>query len=323
MGLIARRLTFSLLAALVAIIMSLWWQQAHFVDLFPPIEAARRLLSGIDPYSTYAFLYRGLPNAPYPLTSLIALSPFALFPGQFAIAAAWGTFNGLLVYGMLKVAKPWRFLIFLTTPYILAFCLHQFSVLMAAIYLLPSLLPLTLVKPQGGIPIILVHLTKRRLLWIVGFVLITVLIYPAWPLAWWHYAKNYDGIIPLLLLPLGPLMVVALLKWREKDTAFLFLMACMPQRVMYDIVPLYLLPKSFRQMAILCILSWATFIPLLFMVKDWWFPEQQVRYSLIACYLPLLVMQVAPVLSEKAKGWLAFRSNVSENTAINHPKSVG
>ena len=170
---------------------------------------------------------------------------------------------------------------------------------MSAILLLPSLLPLALIKPQTGLPIILINLTWRRLLALVMFISLAFIVYPGWPLAWYAQAKNYDGVIPLLALPLGPLMLLALLKWREKDMRFLFLMACVPQRALYDLTPLYLLPKSLRQMLAACFLSWAAFVPLLAANYYWGSPPRQVFLSLAFVYLPLLAMQFIPTLAAK------------------------
>lgn len=287
---------FPLLIAIIAASLSLWWQRVYWVDLNPPLCSARRLLSGEDPYSGCQTWYIDTPAAAYPLTTIIAFIPFSLLPGKVGAAVLWGAISGLLVYGLITNGKPHQWLIFLSSPYWIAFVYHQFSPLMAAIMLLPSLLPLALIKPQIGLPVILTNLTKRRLFTMFILILLTILVYPLWLRGWFLSVRSYDGVIPLLVLPLGPLLLLGLLKRKDKDVLFLFLMACVPQRSLYDLTPLFLLPKSFRQMLIACYLSWVAVVPLLLSKSVWATPTNQVLLSLVFIYFPLLIFQFIPEL---------------------------
>jgi hypothetical protein len=287
---------FPLLIAIIAASLSLWWQRVYWVDLNPPLCSARRLLSGEDPYSGCQTWYIDSPAAAYPLTTIITFIPFSLLPGKVGAAVLWGVISGLLAYGLSSNGKPHQWLIFLSSPYWIAFIFHQFSPLMAAIMLLPLLLPLALIKPQIGLPVILTNLTRRRFLIIIIFLLLTILVYPRWPLSWLLSVRSFDGVIPLLVLPLGPLLLLALLKYKNKDVLFLFLMACVPQRSLYDLTPLFLLPKSFREILIANFLSWVAVVPLLLSTSAWTSPTNQVLLSLTFIYLPLLIFQFIPEL---------------------------
>jgi len=280
----------ALAATVITALLSAWWQRSYWVDLYPPLCSSGLLVSGENPYSTCYTDYHGRPGAPYPLTTLIAFLPFSLLPGPYLGAAViWGLFNGLLVYGLLLKGKPWLWLLFLSAPYWTSFAYHQFSPLIAAVYLLPALLPLALIKPQIGAPVILSQLTWRRLIAVLLFIALTFIVYPGWLPAWFGSARNYDGAIPLLLLPLSLLLLPFIVKFRDPEVRFVLLMACVPQRSLYDLTALYLLPRNLKHMLALCYLGWVAFLPLLF--SDYWrIPANEVKLSILFVYLPLLLM---------------------------------
>ena len=65
------------------------------------------------------------------------------------------------------------------------------------------------------------------------------------------------ALFPILLWP-GPLLVLALWKYRDRDARFLFLSALMPQRWFYDSLTLWLIPKSRREIVWTVFLSSGT-----------------------------------------------------------------
>lgn len=287
------QLSVSLVFAALAALLSYWWQQTYWVDLNPPLCSSRLLLAGRNPYESCYTSYADLPAAAYPMTTLVAFLPFAILPGSYlAPALIWGVFNGLLMFGLLKNGKPWQMLVFLSAPYWICFTFHQFSVLVAAVALLPSLLPLALLKPQNGLPVILTNLTWRRVVGMAVFLAATFALFPRWLGAWYlSSARNYDGLIPLLMVPFSLFLLVGLLRLSDPRVRFLLLMACMPQRALYDLVPLFLLPRTIRQMLVACFVSWAGFAVLVWsggMVA----PQKQVLISLGFVYLPILSMLV-------------------------------
>ncbi len=280
------------LAVLITALMSLWWQQDYWVDLNPPVCATRLLVQGENPYSACYTYYYDLPSAPYPLTTFLAFLPFMLIPSDpAAIAMIWASMNGVLIYGLLKHRKPWLFLIFLSPPYWAAFVYHQFSPLIAGVYLLPQLLPLALLKPQIGLPVILQKLNFRRLIAILAFIGLSFVFYPTWLVEWFGAGKNYDGVIPLLVFPLNLLFLIGAFKFRDQRVQFVLLMACVPQRAIYDLTALYLLPKNLRQMLVLCLVGWLSFLPY-FTANYWKVPVKEVPLSIIFFYLPLLLILV-------------------------------
>lgn len=246
---------------------------------------------GFDPYGGACIIqWHGIIYPPNPLTTIIAAIPFAPFGWVIGGMLLWSSINALLVFALLKNGKPWQFLIFTSAAYWQAFRTLQWSPLMAAILLLPGLIPLTLVKPQIGLPVFLTKFNRRRILICLVFGLSTFIIDPTWIFRWLPQIKSYDGYIPLLILPFGPLIALSLLRWRQADNRFLFLMSAVPQRGLYDLTALWLIPKSAAQMLMLSGFSWIAWI------GGWFLNQSQNKLASIAfVYLPALVLVLWPL----------------------------
>ena len=52
-----------------------------------------------------------------------------------------------------------------------------------------------------------------------GVVLLTLIAMPRWPLLWLGQLQHYEHFIPLLVLP-GPLLLLALWRYRDKDNYY-------------------------------------------------------------------------------------------------------
>lgn len=229
-------------------------------DMSWPLCAAHALLAGTDPYVPPCYvMYDGEWQATMPLTT--ALVPLPFLPlGGLAASAVFGVTSGLLAFGLLREGPAWRLLLFTSAIYWQAFKWLQWSPLVTAVALLPWLLPLALVKPQIAIPVVLTRLTWRRALACALFVALTFAVDPTWPLRWWPTTGTYTGYIPLLVLPLGPLLLLALTRWRQEPARFLFLMAAVPQRASYDQTALWLIPQTPGEMLALSVWSWIALV---------------------------------------------------------------
>jgi hypothetical protein len=106
----------------------------------------------------------------------------------------------------------------------------------------PLLLPATMAKPQLGIPVAFTSLSKRGVLACIAVIALAFLVMPRWPWYWIAHFQRYQRFIPLLVFP-GPLLVLALLRWRRLDGRLLFLMSVVPQRWLYDPLILWLIPE--------------------------------------------------------------------------------
>lgn len=222
-----------------------------FIDLWLAHGSAQKLLAGQDPYS---YPTNGWPSNP--LTTILVLIPFAALPLTTAAPIIFGTSTGLLVYGMLSNGEMWRLWTLLSFPYVFSMILAQWSPLMLAILFLPSLYSAILIKPHIGLGIGITHFTIKRSI-ITGLLFcLTFLVDPDWVFSWVKQIGNYDGFIPSFVFP-GILIVLLALFFIKTPRGRYFILFCFtPQRLWYDQLLLWWLPRSNRSMIWLTFSSW-------------------------------------------------------------------
>lgn len=202
-------------------------------DLQWPVNAARRLLAGEDPYAPTGN------NWPVnPMTTVLIVLPFSWLPDGALSALFVGLSSFLLVWGILCSGKPYMLFVFLSIPYASAFYYAQWSILIGAVWYLPGLLPLTLAKLQIGISVALARWKWGRVTMVIAGSLVatTFLVYPTWIGPFLSQIGGYDGRIPITILPFGPVLLLLGLRWRDPQARLLFLLALMPQRTYYDLL---------------------------------------------------------------------------------------
>jgi hypothetical protein len=118
------------------------------------IRLARRLISRESLYDS--------PFEQYPLTAGLFAVPFVRLRPEIAAGLFYGISSTLLAFGLTKHSYR-RLLIFLTYPYCAGLLAVQWSPIIAASAFFPLLLPITMAKPQIGIPVFLTRLTRRGL----------------------------------------------------------------------------------------------------------------------------------------------------------------
>jgi hypothetical protein len=259
-----------------------WFLLHHFnqgaADFQWAIRAARYALDGRNPYDT--------PLEQYPMTAALFALPFVRLVPDVAAGIFFGLSSALLALGLTRHGYS-RLLVFLAYPYWGAILTAQWSPLIAASAFFPLLLPLTMAKPQIGLPVALTHMTRRGFAACVLWGLLSLALMPRWPLLWWHQLGSYQHFVPLLVLP-GPLLVLALVRYRDRDAWLLSLMAVMPQRWFFDALVLWLIPKSRRELLATIALSWG--------VGIWrWYhipasSTQVGRWAVLWIYLPMLAV---------------------------------
>jgi len=115
---------------------------------------------------------------------------------------------------------------------------------------------LVLVKPNIALPVALNRLTRRGVAFAGGVLLVSLLIYPSWPWRWLEMTGEYARIVPILTLPFGPVLALALVRWRDERARLLAAMSVLPFRRVYDLVALWPVPRSRHQAFLLVMLSW-------------------------------------------------------------------
>jgi hypothetical protein len=110
---------------------------------------------------------------------------------------------------------------------------------------------------------------------------------PKWPLLWLRQTGNYEHFIPILVLP-GVLLLLALLRYRQREARLLFLSALMPQRWFFDSFILWLIPQSRREIIWTVFFSWGAGIWRWYHIPTSF--TQVGRYTVIFLYLPMLAV---------------------------------
>jgi len=276
--------------------------------------AARALLSGHDPYTAS-------PGLLYPLPSVIAATPFALVPS--ASLACWLFMlvgASAFAYALLEHGRG-TLLGFVAPGMLFAAEVVQWTPLHASAYALAPLGVFLIVKPHTGFPIF----AAKPSWWAFGAGVVCVLaafaIDPAWLTHWraslalggGHLGTATTGFpyAAPVLLPGGVLVLVALLRWRRPEARLLVALACVPQSLyLYDTVPLFLIPRTFRESALLVVLSYAV---LYLMLRGGPYPDmahQAVasgRLYTLLLYLPATLMVLRRSNEGALPAWLEVR----------------
>jgi hypothetical protein len=242
------------------------------------LHLSQRLIAHQNPYDT--------PFEQYPLPAALFALPFLVLRPEVAAGLFYGLSSFLLAFGLTR-ENYGRLRIFLAYPYWAGFLTAQWSTLIAASAFFPILLPATMMKPQVGLPVFLTRMTRRGLLACILLFGLSLIVMPQWPRLWLAQAPNYQHFIPLLVFP-GPLLLLALLRYRDRDAWLLLLAALMPQRWFFDSFILWLIPKSRHQILPTLLFSWGAGI------WRWYhlpasFAEVG-RVAVIFIYLPMLAV---------------------------------
>lgn len=262
-----------------------WFLLRHFhqnaADFNWALWAAQDLLARRNPYDRVTQYY--------PLPSAFFGLPFLWLRPEVAGGAFYGLSSALMAFGLSRHGYH-RLLVFLAYPYWAGLIAAQWVPLIFASAFFPLLLPAALAKPQLGLPVALIYPTKRGILACIALAAFSLVLLPRWPWLWVASIHSYVRFIPLLVLP-GPVLALALLRYRERDARLLLLMALMPQRWFYDALTLWLIPKSRREILGTVACSWVVGI------WRWYhYPQghlQVGRWIILFMYLPMLVVVLA------------------------------
>jgi hypothetical protein len=242
------------------------------------IHLAQRRLAGQNPYDT--------PAEQYPFTAALIALPFVRLPPELAAAIFYGISSALLAFGLTRSSYH-RLLVFLAYPYWVGLLTVQWSTIITAGAFFPLLMPVAMAKPQVGLPVFLTH-SRRRSFWAcVAVGVLSLIVMPNWPRLWIGQMGYYQHFFALFVLP-GPLILLALLRYRDQDAWLLILTSLMPQRWFFDAFVLWLIPKSRRELLVTIVFSWCSGI--------WrWYHQplndlQVGRWIVLSIYLPMLAI---------------------------------
>ena len=243
----------------VSLIVGCWslvanpYEQPTARDFTWALDTALDLLEGRDPYAFEPSPLR----IPYPLpVAVFGFPPLFLRP-DIAGAAFVALGAGMIAFGSFKARRWWFLGVLLSLPVWQAVTWCQWSPLIATSWFFPLLGPLlVLIKPQSALPIVLARGVDRRgVAAAASVLLVSLMLYPLWPLRWVQSLGQYEALLPLLQ-PGGWLLLLAVLAWRQPQGRLVLFLAVMPFRAPYDLVPWFLVARGPLQMLLLVVVSW-------------------------------------------------------------------
>jgi len=223
-------------------------------DLEPALHDAQALIHHHRPYADKV----GFDLVHYPLTASLFALPFSWLAPPLAGGLFAGISAGLLTFAMVRNGLN-RLLILLSYPFWSSVVIVQWSPLLMAAAALPWLFPVVIAKPNLGLPIFLRSATRTGAGVAAALTLVTVILAPGWPAAWWHGLAGYQSFLPVTS-GVGCLLLLALAACKDPDSRFLLLMGLIPQRWFYDALLLWLIPSTTVELLATSLLSWGAML---------------------------------------------------------------
>jgi hypothetical protein len=166
--------------------------------------------------------------------------------------------SGLLAWVLTRqrLANP-QLLVFASFAYCYALILSQWSPLLTAAALLPWGGVILACKPTVGVALFAAYPGWRAVVGAAATILASLLLYPRWPVAWLGGLSQQQHVTSLILHPGGPLILLALLRWRRSEARLMIALACVPQTPsLYEAIPLFLIPETWLEAGLLAALTY-------------------------------------------------------------------
>ena len=225
-------------------------------------RAARILLEHHDPYrviqATGGYPFDDRLN--YPLPAALVSLPFAPFPPVLAGALFVGISAALLAWVATREDYHWLPL-FLSAPFLKVLLAPQWSPLLVAAALTPALQFLLVAKPNEGLAMFAYNPTWKGVVLGALLLLVSLLILPGWPVEWLHNLSRAPQYGAPAFFFLGPLLLLAALRWRTPEGRMLLAFALVPQRLLaYDQLGLWLIPRRWWSSLLFSVMSWPALV---------------------------------------------------------------
>jgi hypothetical protein len=227
--------------------------------------AARSIVHGVNPYPLVGphLAYDWTWPLLYPLPAAVMAIPFAPLPLNVAT---------VLFTTLIGAAFAWALMAHGYTPLFGFFsgALHlaaeegQYSPLFAAAAVIPWLSLFLIAKPTIGAAIFVARPSWWAVSGALLFGAIAFAIQPHWVHDWLDaVARNNRQWAPQspyrapILFPGGVVALACLLRWRRPEARLVAALACVPQTtVLYEAVPLFLVPRTFLETTVLVVCSY-------------------------------------------------------------------
>jgi len=227
-------------------------------------HAARALVVGQNPYTAIG-PGRSFPQPYplfYPLPAVIIGVPFTALSVRLADASFAAVGAGLLLFAVLRSERH-RLLVLVSAPFVYATWISQWSPMLTAAALIPTFGFLLAAKPTIGAALFAYRPNLRAAIGIALLLAVSFAIQPTWVSDWRISLKSTGHMVVPIVHGAGPLLALAILRWRRPEARLLLAMACVPQTaILYEALPLALIPSGFAEMIAFVVASW--------IACEWW-----------------------------------------------------
>jgi hypothetical protein len=194
----------------------------------------------------------------------------------------------------------------------------QWSPLLGAAFGIPWLGIFLSAKPTIGLAVFVARPTRWALIGALTLTAVGFILLPSWPSAWiaavHHTSLLTPGGTPYLApvgTPGGVLALLMLLRWRRPEARLVLALACVPQTpLLYETVPLFLVPQTIVEGGVLWLGSW---LVALLQAMRTPFPTELARFTASGraigwlLYLPCVAIILRRPNVGPAPAWLESR----------------
>jgi len=236
------------------------------VDIDQLWFAARALVAGRNPYDevgpgrAFSMDFRLY----YPLPAVMAFTPLALLPMHVARASFVAIAMGTLALAVTRDGW-WRLSVLLSGSAFMAIIAGQWSPLLTAALYFPVLGALFIVKPNVGLALATAFRTNvavnTALVGGLALLAASLRVQPDWPRDWLAAVRSAPHFAPPVLHLGGPVILLALLRWRRPEARMLVAFACIPHTTLvYEALPLLLVASNLRESLLLGLLTGVVYL---------------------------------------------------------------
>jgi hypothetical protein len=291
--------------------------------------AARALLQGRNPYDVVGPGREFDWPAPllYPLTAVVVVAPLSWLSLQ-AAAALFSAVGAALLTLVVTREQWFRMLVLGSMPFLYAVEVAQWSPLLVGVALVPSLGFVLAAKPTVGLALFVYRPSWQAVVGGCVLLALSLLLQPTWPAEWLAAirggtaingsvgdaaatlarddVRQWPYVAPITRLA-GPLLLLAILRWRRPEARLLLALAAVPQTpLLYETLPLFLVPRTRQQTGALVALSMAVFVTVKLLgagsIQHWYDLSGELITLLL--YVPCLVMVLRRPNEGPAPAWV-------------------
>jgi hypothetical protein len=300
------------------------WHPSDFGQLWFGAVALRH---GADPYALVGpgLQYDWPWKLFYPVTSMVVALPLSYLPEMLATFLFVAVSGGLLAYALTE--ERWgRLALLLSWPFVVAVTAGQWSPILTAAVILPSLGWLWVAKPNMGIAILAAtssaRLLKIALIGGAAIIVMSIALFPNWPREWLASLAIEQHMGAPIMRTGGILILLGLLRWKRPEARLLVALACVPQtNSWYEGVPVLLAASTFRESLFLSGVSLlGYFIPPYIMTaaNESEFNAQMGALMVALCYMPAILLVVRRPNEGELPAWLTVGRKWRQQVFLRH-----